>query len=192
MKDSVLKKEFKKQDVERLRNLVKGKYGEKTRTSVGFSKKDEFYKEGDVWEIDGRTWTIKNGIKQNITKLDKAKKAHVMPLLCPNCKRVMKKRNDKPFYNIHKKCFDCVIDMEHELQKQGKWEEYQRNIKNNEIDNQIVEFKNWIEEKMSESNNSFVTEDGVVEKWDGKLNKELVDKNVEEVINYLEGLKDTK
>ena len=93
MKESVLKKEFKKQDVERIRNLVQGKYGEKTRSSVGFSKKEEFHQEGDIWEADGRVWTIKNGIKQNITKLDKAKKAHVMPLLCPKCNRVMKKKS---------------------------------------------------------------------------------------------------
>jgi len=187
--DNILKKEFQKQDVERLRNLVQGKYGEKTRSSVGFSKKDEFHEEGDMWESDGRTWTIKDGIKQNITKLDKAKKAHVMPLLCPNCKRVMKKRIDKQFYNIHKICFDCVIDFEAELKKQGKWEEYQKNIKNNELDNRIVEFKTWIEAKLSESNNSFISEAGDVEKWDGKINKELVDKNVKEVVEYLEGLK---
>jgi hypothetical protein len=187
--DNVLKKEFQKQDVERLRNLVQGKYGEKTRSSVGFSKKDEFHEEGDMWESDGRTWTIKDGIKQNITKLDKAKKAHVMPLLCPNCKLVMKKRIDKQFYNIHKICFDCVIDFEAELKKQGKWEEYQKNIKNNELDNRIVEFKTWIEAKLSESNNSFISEAGDVEKWDGKINKELVDKNVKEVVEYLEGLK---
>ena len=73
-KDNVLKKEFQKRDVERLRNLMTGKYGEKTRSGVGFTKADEFYTEGDIWESDGRTWTIKDGIKQNITKLDKAKK----------------------------------------------------------------------------------------------------------------------
>ena len=147
MKDNVLKKDFQERDVQRLRNLIQGKQGEKTRSSVGFTKADEFYAEGDIWESDGRTWTIKNGIKQNITKLDKAKKAHVMPLLCPKCKKVMKNRNDKPFYNIHKMCFNCVIDFEHELRKEGKWEEYERNIKNNEIDNRIAEFKLYVKEK---------------------------------------------
>ena len=63
-KDSVLKKDFQKNDVERLRNLVQGKYGEKTRSSVGFTNKQEFHNEGDIWESDGRTWTIKEGIKQ--------------------------------------------------------------------------------------------------------------------------------
>jgi hypothetical protein len=111
-KESVLKKNFQEKDVQRLRNLVQGKYGEKTRSSVGFSQKEEFHYEGDIWEAEGRTWTIKNGIKQNLTKFDKAKKYHVMPLLCPCCNKVMKNRNDKPFYNIHKMCFNCVIDVE--------------------------------------------------------------------------------
>jgi hypothetical protein len=188
-KDSVLKKEFQKKDVERLRNLMQGKYGEKTRSSVGFTKAEEFYNEGDIWELDGRTWTIKDGIKQNITKLDKAKKAHNMPLFCPNCKKVMKKRNDKPFYNIHKKCFDCVIDMEHELKKSGKWEEYEKNIKNNEIDNRIKDFKIWAKEHINESNNSFISEDGDVEKWVGNLNKEKVEQYIKEVEEYLTSLK---
>ena len=189
MKDNVLKKEFQKQDVERLRNLMKGKYGEKTRSSVGFSKKQEFYKEGDIWEADGRTWTIKEGIKQNITKLDKAKKSYNMPLLCPECSRVMKKRNDKTFYRIHKKCFDCVIDMEIQLKKEGKWEEYERNIKNNEIDNRIKEFKVYMEERFKESNDSFVSESGELEKWVGKVNKEQAEKYMQEAIEYLESLK---
>lgn len=189
MKDNVLKKEFQERDVQRLRNLIQGKQGEKTRTSVGFSKADEFHKEGDIWGSDGRTWTIKDGIKQNITKLDKAKKAHVMPLLCPKCNRVMKKRNDKPFYRIHKKCFDCVIDMEVQLRKEGKWEEYERNIKNNELDNRIAEFKLWVKEKLEEGNDSFVSESGEVEKWVGKINKERVEEHVAEVIEYLESLK---
>jgi len=188
-KENVLKKEFKEKDVQRLRNLVQGKYGEKTRSSVGFSKKEEFHNEGDIWEEDNRTWTIKNGIKQNITKFDKAKKAHVLPLLCPNCNKVMKNRNDKPFYNIHKMCFNCVIDMEVKLKKEGKWEEYEKQIHNNEIDNKIQEYKLWVEEKLSESNNSFISEDGDIEKWIGTVNKELVDKNVEEVVRYLESMK---
>ena len=74
MKDNVLKKEFKKKDVERLRNLVKGKYGEKTGQSIGYKKEEKFHNEGDVWEENDRTWTIKDGIKQNITKLDEIKK----------------------------------------------------------------------------------------------------------------------
>ena len=188
-KDNVLKKQFQKRDVERLRNLMQGKFGEKTRSSVGFTKADEFHEEGDIWEVDGRKWTIKDGIKQNITKLDKAKKVHVMPLLCPNCKKVMKNRNDKPFYNLHKKCFNCVIDFEHELRKQGTWEQYQRDIKNGEIDKQIEEFKVYMKERLNESNNGFVTENGDVEKWVGKLDNTKVEEYTTSVVEYLESLK---
>ena len=188
-KENVLKKEFQKRDVERLRNLMQGKYGEKTRSSVGFTNKQEFHNEGDIWESDGRTWTIKDGIRQNITKLDKAKKAHVLPLLCPKCKKVMKNRNDKPFYNIHKMCFNCVIDFEHELRKEGKWEEYQRNIKNDELDNHIKEFKLFVKEKLKESNQSHVSEAGEVERWVGKIDEDKVDIATQEVIDYLEKLK---
>ena len=189
MKDTVLKKQFSEKDIKRVRNLVKGKNGEKTQTSVGYTKKYEHRSEGDIWEEDGRKWTIKGGIRQNITKLDKAKETVNIPLFCPECSKVMKNRNDKPFYRIHKMCFNCVIEMEHDLKKKGKWEDYQRKIKNNEIDNRIKEFKSYIEEKLQESNNSFISEDGDVEKWVGKMDKVEVEKYISSVIDYLESLK---
>jgi hypothetical protein len=187
--DSVLNKEFAKKDVERLRNLIQGKYGEKTQTSVGFVKKTEFYNEGDIWEADGRTWTIKDGIKQNVTKLDAAKKAHLMPLMCPCCGTIMKNKNDKTYYKIHKTCFKCVVVKEDKLKREGKFEEYQQGIKNIEIDNKIKDFKLYVAEKMLESNTGFISEAGDVEKWSGKINEELVDKHVKEVTEYLESLK---
>ena len=65
--DNVLKKEFSKKDVQRVRNLVQGKHGDKVTEGVGYSKKEEIRKEGDIWEADGRKWTIKDGIQQKIT-----------------------------------------------------------------------------------------------------------------------------
>ena len=78
-----LNREFEKRDVERMRNLIKGKYGDKTETSVGYTPAETFHKEGDIWEHDDRTWTIKGGVKQNLTKLDKAKKLN-LPILDEN------------------------------------------------------------------------------------------------------------
>jgi len=187
-KDNVLKKDFQKRDVERLRNLVQGKYGEKTRSSVGFSKVDKFYVEGDIWESDGRTWTIKDGIKQNITKLDKAKKAHTMPLFCPDCKKLMK-RVDKPYYNIHKFCLDCYAKFEDKLKSNGKYKEHFNKINNKIIDQRIKEFEQYINDKLSESNDSFVSENGEVEKWVGKIDKNKVDEFTKEVIEHLKNQK---
>ena len=54
--DNVLKKEFKKHDVQRLRNVLTGKAGERTTEGVGYTKATEFYKEGDVWTELDRDW----------------------------------------------------------------------------------------------------------------------------------------
>jgi DNA-directed RNA polymerase subunit M/transcription elongation factor TFIIS len=183
-----LNREFSEKDIQRMRNLVQGKYGEKNEASVGYSKPDDFYKEGDVWEHDDRTWTIKEGIKQNITKLDKAKKVHNMPLFCPKCGALMKNRNDKEFYKIHKTCFRCVVLKEDKLKREGKFDEYQRKIKNDEIDNKITDFKAYVRDKLNEKND-FITEAGDIEKWRGNINEEQVEDHVSTVIEYLEGLK---
>jgi hypothetical protein len=189
MKDNILKKEFKVKDVTRIRNLVTGKYGDKTSTSIGYTKKTESYNEGDIWEENGRTWTIKNGIKQNITKLDSAKKIHNTPLFCPNCKKVMKKSFDSDYFKIHKKCFDCVIEFETDLKAKGLWEEYNKKIHNSEIDNFINNYKTWVEEMLKDSNQSYITEAGDVEKWKGGPNTSLVLNSLEETIKYLENIK---
>jgi hypothetical protein len=88
----MLKKEFKRKDVQRARNLITGKTSASTGIQIGYSTKHENHKEGDVWTEGRKTWTIKNGIKQTLSKLDKIKKEVFMPLCCPECGNVMKKR----------------------------------------------------------------------------------------------------
>ena len=44
----MLNKEFQKKDVQRLRNIVQGKYGDKTVVGVGYTKKYEHHVEGDA------------------------------------------------------------------------------------------------------------------------------------------------
>ena len=104
--DSVLKKEFKQRDVQRLRNLVQGKHGERSTMGTGYTKAKEFHGEGDIWEEDGRTWTIKNSVKQNITKLDKAKEGIVLPLFCPTCSKSTKPHLDKKWFVMYGHCFN--------------------------------------------------------------------------------------
>ena len=47
MSGSVLKKEFQKRDVERLRNLVKGKHGNKTTVGIGYQGEQEEEHQGE-------------------------------------------------------------------------------------------------------------------------------------------------
>ena len=187
--DNVLKKEFSKKDVQRARNLITGNTDSRTSQGIGYSKKYEHYKEGDIWEEDGRKWTIKNGIRQNITKMDKFKKMGKMPLFCPECNTLMKKHLDKKVFPAYQKCFDCVVDYEAELAKQGKSKEYFDGLHNSNIDKVIESYKGFIKDQLKKSNDNYVTEAGDVENWRGGFNKEEMAQNLQEGLEFLEGLK---
>jgi hypothetical protein len=188
MAENVLKKEFKEKDVQRLRNLMQGKYGEKATISSGYTKQYEHHEEGDIWDEDDRTWTIKNGIKQNITKLDAAKKEINLPLFCPCCSGMMKHKYDKQFYIQYKRCFNCQIEFETDLKKKGLWIEYEKFIINSDIDGLVNEFNIWIDEEMNTKNESYITEAGDIERWSGNAKQKLLESK-EETIKYLESLK---
>ena len=163
----MLKKEFKRKDVDRARNILTGKSGASSETQVGYKKKRVDYKEGDVWVENKKTWTIKDGIKQTISKMDAIKKEIFMPLCCPKCSKVMKKRLDKPNYKVHKMCFDCVIDFEHKLRIEGKYEDYIKTLKLKNRLTEIDETENMFLELANQSNEGFISEHGELERWKG-------------------------
>lgn len=168
MKETQLKKEFKESDVNRLRNLIAGKYGDKTKTQIGFENYKKEYIEGDEWEENGKRWVIKNGIKQTNTKMDNMRKLYEFPLKCPSCSTSMKPTpTNKKMYLIHKKCEDCVIYMETILKMEGKFNEYEKNILNQNKISHLDEFDKALDEYANSSQEEFITEDGVKEKWDG-------------------------
>ena len=188
MKENVLKKQFTEKDIQRIRNLVKGKNGEKITHGVGYIEESKDYNEGDIWQENGRTWTIKDGIKQNITKLDKFKKVSV-PLFCPNCKQVMDKQLDPFYYKSYGECLDCRATTETRMKIEGKWQTYTDHTFNLEIDQTIEEYKAFFKEKLEESNQGTVTESGEVERWFGSIDNERAQESLDEVIKYLESLK---
>ena len=166
-----LNKEFKRTDVNRMRNLIQGKGSTSTGNQIGYSKKTEDYKEGDVWKENKKTWTIKNGIKQTISKLDAIKKEVFMPLCCPKCSKVMKKRLDKPNYKIHKTCFDCVIEFEHKLRIRGEYDDYIKKLEAKNSLDIVDEMESYLLDAINTSNEGFVSEDGVIERWKGGIDK---------------------
>ncbi len=188
-KDYVLTKDFQERDVQRLRNFIQGKQGEKTRSSVGFSKADEFFTEGDIWEQDGRKWTIKDGIKQNITKLDRAKKAHLRPLLCPKCDKIMNKGADPSYYNQFGHCFKCFKVFESQMKYNGLWDEFEKRTINGNIDAFIKWYKDLVNESLNQTNAGFVTEAGDVESWHGGINKAKALESLSETIKLWEEAK---
>ena len=176
----MLKKEFKRKDVNGARNLIMGKTDASTGTQIGYNTKQTDYKEGDVWTEGRKTWTIKNGIKQTVSKLDKIKKEIFMPLCCPECGNVMKKRLDKPNYRIHKKCHDCVIEFEHRMGLRGELEEYREKLISKNSLSIVNEREAYLLDAINTSNTDFVSENGVIEKWKGGVNKKEFTKLIKE------------
>ena len=198
----MLKKEFKRKDVQRARNLITGNTGASTGTQIGYKKETKDYKEGDVWTEGRKTWTIKNGIKQTVSKLDAIKKEVFMPLSCPCCGKIMKKRLDKPNYKIHKKCHDCVIEFEHKLRYTGKYDDYIKKLETKNSLNIVDEMESYLLDAINTSNSGYVTEDGDVERWIGGFNKKELSnkiktaakerrKNIEDKLNDNGGTKRT-
>lgn len=110
------------------------------RIVVGWRPEFVNRKEGDIWEDhDGRKWTIKNGIKQTVTKLDSAKN----PWFCPECEKAMSHKLDSKFWRIRGKCWDCVIKEETKMRAEGRWEEYEKKVIKQ---NYIAALKDRIEE----------------------------------------------
>ena len=188
MRESLLKKEFKQSDVERVRNLVKKDYTASTKSQTGYQKISERHKEGDIWEEGGKQWTIKNGIKQNITRLDDAKKAIRIPLRCPKCGGPMKHHLAKKMYKIHGFCFDpCTVEFEASLQKAGLYEQYEKRMMSGNIQGFVEDLNNWVVESF-ESESSHVTEEGVVEDW-GKVSNDYKSKILKDLKEYTELLR---
>ena len=176
----MLKKEFKRKDVNRARNLITGKVNAATGTQIGYNKKQLEHKEGDVWTENKKTWTIKNGIKQTVSKLDSIKKEVFMPLCCPNCGKVMKGQLDRPNYRIHKKCHDCVVEFEHKLRIKGTYNEYIKHLKIRNSLDIVDEMESYLLDAINTSNSGHVSEDGVVERWIGGVDKVELTKQVKE------------
>ena len=101
----------------------------------------------------------------------------------------MDKQLDPLYFKSYGECLDCRTVTETQMKIAGTWEDYVKETHNKEIDQSIEAYKNFIYDKLSESNNSYVTEAGDIQKWVGGLDKERVLESLNEVIEYLNSLK---
>jgi hypothetical protein len=175
-----LNKEFEKRDVERMRNLIQGKANSSSENQIGYKKKITDYKEGDIWTENKKKWTIKNGIKQTISKLDAIKKEVFVPLCCPKCSKVIKHQLDKDNYKIHKNCHDCVIEFEHKLRIEGKYDNYIKELKAKNSLDMVDDLESYLLSAVNTTNDGYVSEQGTVERWVGGLDKEKLTKEIVE------------
>jgi hypothetical protein len=176
MSETRLNKEFSERDIKRMRNIVSGNTADRTRVQAGFEQQKVEHSEGDIWEEGGKTWTIKNNIKQTVTKHDKLREMVNMPLKCPECDRALKStRLNKKMWPIHNKCFDCVVEYETHLRVIGKYEEYEKNLMNSNKNSFVDDYEQAVEAFSNDQGETFMSEAGDIENWSkSKVNPETI------------------
>ena len=121
-------KETERQN-EALKDALAGREHVKNYVQVGYEGKQK--PQGDV-----------------IPKMTEIMKDVRMPMFCPKCDKVMKKRLDNKMWNLYGHCFDCQLEVEHKLKLEGKFDDWaNEKIKKNKISyikdalQQLEEFK---------------------------------------------------
>ena len=133
----------KLQNVKAIQQMLEGNHKFQTKKTVGFSdaketaRKSERHEIGDIWEETdhaGNIWIIEQ--KQGY-RIRKTKNAEVFQEIrdslrsFPKCRKetctcLAPKPLDETMRIANGMCFDCTIEMEHELKKQDKFEDYQK------------------------------------------------------------------
>jgi len=135
----------KLQNIKAIKEMIEGTHRTQTKNNVGMytgnpHKKREI---GEIWEetINGTIYEIeqKQGFRVKKPKNSIAEEVKSYLNSFPNCKGdctcTVPSDLDKKMRTIHGMCFECVVEMEHKLRKQGKFEEYERTrIQNNAME----------------------------------------------------------
>ena len=173
----------KLKNVKAVREMIAGTHKTQTKTNVSFGEKKTFVKRevGDRWTDDnGNVWEQKKGYKVKLGKLSELRQNLNK---FPNCKKEIctctnPKRNDIKMKTIHGMCFDCVIEMEHKLKIEGKYEEYER-------EKILANMKSWLKGAEVEKEAlktalkaKFVNEDGSIEEWN-EMSWDEVEKKID-------------
>ena len=139
-----------------LGDLLSGKAPEK-RIMVGYEGKTE---SGD-----------------KISRLSDVMKEARMPMFCPKCDVIMKKRLDNKFWNMYGHCFDCQIKIENKMRIDGTYEAWEKEkVKQNRISfikEQIQAIEEWRNTKAPTwfNNVGVNTPELEEEKWDIDVEK---------------------
>lgn len=154
------------------------------------------HKEGDVWEESGKTWTIKNGIKRTVNKMDQARREQYVPLSCPRCKGTMKGPTNEKIWAINKTCLNCLVEQEHEILKAGKWAEYEKTKVLANANAFCADMESALQDYLQTSQTqAHVTEDGMIERWkdaDKTHLKAVADSEVNQLKQIIDDYKNDK
>ena len=131
-----------------------------------------------------------------ISRLSDIMKEARMPMFCPKCDVIMKKRLDNKMWLMFGHCFDCQIKIENKLRIEGKYEEWkEKKLKQNKISflkDSIEQIKEWKDMKAPEwfNNVGINYPELEKEKWNIDYDKiqSMADEAIEEYTKVLKKL----
>ena len=112
-----------------------------------------------------------------ISRLSDIMKEARMPMFCPECDLLMKKKLDDKMWRLFGHCFDCQVKIENKLRIEGKYEEWAENkIRKNKIafiKDSIQKIEEWKDMKAPEWYNNVGVDYPELEKekWDVDMDK---------------------
>ena len=187
----------KLQNVKAVQQMLDGTHKFQTKKTVGFSdaqsKKSEHREIGDVWEETDSNGNVHVVEQREGFRIRKTKNSEIFQSIrdelqsFPNCRKdtctcVGTHQLDQKMRKIHGMCFDCVIEMEHELKKAGKYDEYEQNkIRENamawlrDAERDVDLLKQAYTQVQQFVSNS----DGQVEHWSAKMTAEEFENTIQ-------------
>ena len=134
----------KLQNIKAIQEMLEGTHKFQTKKTVGFSdakdaaKKSEHHEVGDIWEETDTAGNVYVVEQRDGFRIRKTKNSEIFQSIreemrsFPNCRKetctcIKTNHVDEKMRKIHGMCFDCVIEMEHEMRTAGTYEEYEQN-----------------------------------------------------------------
>jgi len=134
----------------------------------------------------------KQGVESDLTKIMQEVR---MPLFCPECDKVMKKKLDNKFWRLMGHCFDCQIEIENKLRIEGKYDEWEKKKILENKKSFLHDLKQSIDDfEKTEGKAEFFNSVGVreveleTEKW--SMGEERFNKLITEAREYIQSLED--
>lgn len=193
----------KLQNVKAVQQMLDGSHKFQTKKTTGFSdaklvaQKNKRYEIGDTWEETDSTGNIFVIEQRDGYRIRKTKNSKIFQELrddlksFPNCRKEICTCSgthplDKKMQVIHKMCFDCVIDMEHEMTKAGTYDAYSKNkIRENALAwlSSAERDVNMLKQTYTQAAEFVTNSDGALETWGAKMTPAEFEETVQSQFN---------
>ena len=194
----------KLQNVKAVTEMLQGTHKFQTRKTVGFSdsaataKNNEKHAVGDIWEETDPGSKITYVLEQfEGFRTKKPKNSDALQSVrtelrtFPNCRKETctcagSHHLDKKMRKVHGMCFDCTIEMEHELKVAGKFEEYeQQKIRENAMAWLATAERDveMLKEAYTTAAKFVTNSEGETESWGAKMTPEEFEETVQAQFN---------